>query len=358
MAGFGQMAGVAAPKAAMPQVPTVAQNPVGRPPGPTVPTAGQPPPKAPSSWAQAIAPTSQQFKVAVNPNPNPPSLAQSNPTQNVVDTVQARRAAQMSGQPAPAPTPAPTAAPAPAPVTPTAAAPSAAVPGVQALPAPYMNPATPTQAPAAPIGTPPTAASTPIANSPWKSEQTWGAIGALGDAELDTAVKRAALEGLQKNPFGDQALAQENARSFDLTAAQGRSAAESIAADAARRGLGSSGVGAELAAEAGQNARNTYAQAARENAIGMREKGATYSQNTLAQAQSLAKDLASRNVDLENLRMQREGLAQQLAAQSRGGGGGGNDNLVTIMNPDGTETQVDLRLLDLVLGMEEGGMWG
>lgn len=221
-----------------------------------------------------------------------------------------------------------------------------------------MAPTSPTQAPAPAIGTPTTVTSTPIANSPWAGERTWGALGDLGDATLDSAVKDAALKNLQNNPFGADALAQENARAFDLTAQQAKSNREGVNADMARRGLNDSGLGAELGAEVSTNASNAFANLSRENAIGMREKAASYGANALKDAQGLAQSLASRGVDLENLRMQRESLAQQMAQQNRGGGGGGNDNIVKIMNPDGTESEVDLRLLDLVLGMEEGGMWG
>jgi hypothetical protein len=52
--------------------------------------------------------------------------------------------------------------------------------------------------------------------------------------------------------------------------------------------------------------------------------------------------------------MQRDQFAQQMARS--GGGGGGGDESIEIVNPDGSVSNIPLNILDLVLGMEEGGL--
>lgn len=274
-------------------------------------------------------------------------------------------AAPMAPKPAPAaapaaPSPARTSA-APTPTAPPPAAPAA--PAAPAVPPPSVpaavapapaGPAAPgPQAAAAPIATPPTAASQPLEGSPWSYERMWGALGSLGDANLDAAVKGATMEQLNDNPFSKEALAAANVGEFEKGMADLQGTRRSLDSDLIRRGMFSGGLAGELGQEAEMAARAGISSAQRQNSLDFAEKGAAHKAQAIQQAQSLAKDLASRGVDLENLRMQRESLAQQMAA--RGGGGGGGDESIEIVNPDGSVSTIPLNVLDLVLGMEEGG---
>jgi hypothetical protein len=208
---------------------------------------------------------------------------------------------------------------------------------------------------AAPIATPPTAASQPLADSPWASERKWGAIGALGDAEIDAALKGAVLGGLKGTEFTPEKEAIAQGQAYDQGMASLKGQRADIEADLARRGMSNTGVAAELGAEAETAARANIADQQRTNMMEFAKLRTEEKQAAIGAAQNLAQALASRGVDLENLRMQRE----QIAMQPRGGGGGGgkDDNMVTIDNGDGTTSEVDLRLVDLMLSMGEGGNW-
>jgi len=243
--------------------------------------------------------------------------------------------------------------PTPTPVTPGPGPGPAATPAPKA-PAPAGPAAGPPQPAAAPIATPPTAASQPLADSPWASEKTWGAIGALGDTEVDAALKGAVLGGLQGTEFTPEKLAAAQGQAYDQGMAGLKSQREGIEADLARRGMSRGGTGAELGQEAEIAARSDIANQQRTNMVEFAKLRTEEKQAAIGQAQQLAQSLASRGVDLENLRMQREQLAM---SRRGGGGGGGDDNMIEIDNGDGTTSQVDLRLVDLMLSMGEGGMW-
>jgi hypothetical protein len=182
----------------------------------------------------------------------------------------------------------------------------------------------------------------------------WGALGALGDSDLDAAVKGATMEGLRDNPFSKGNLARANTTEFEKGMGDLAGTRSGLEADMVRRGLSDTGLASELGAEAEMAARAGIAGAQRQNTLDFAEKGAAVKRENVQMAQNLAKDLASRGVDIENLRMQREQLAQQLK-QQRAAGGGGGSNTIEIMNPDGSMSEVPLDILDMVLNMGEGG---
>lgn len=245
----------------------------------------------------------------------------------------------------PATTPAPNA---PAPGAPTSGvpAPGTTVPGGGAAPG--------TQAPAAPIGTPGTAASQPLEDSPWAYEKLWGALGSLGDSELDALVKQNAMDAVSKDPYSQAALAGANAATFEQGMAGLEGQKQAMAADLARRGI-SGPAAAAMMAEMEAGARADIAKNQQANAADFREKGASYGLQAGAQAQALASDLANRGVNIETLRMNREQLARQIQQAQRSGAGG--DDSIEIVNPDGSVSTVPLNILSMVLDMEEGGMF-
>jgi hypothetical protein len=53
--------------------------------------------------------------------------------------------------------------------------------------------------------------------------------------------------------------------------------------------------------------------------------------------------------------MNREQLAQQLAQAKRGGGGGGGGQMLELMNPDGTVSQVPMEIAMMTFDLLEGG---
>jgi hypothetical protein len=112
-----------------------------------------------------------------------------------------------------------------------------------------------------------------------------------------------------------------------------------------------------MMAEAETATRAEIASGQRANEQEMRDKGVAQKQAALQQAQGLASDLAKRGVDIESLRMNRESLAQQIAQAKRQGGGGGGDEMLELVNPDGSVSQVPMSMLEMVLDMEEGGMF-
>jgi len=206
---------------------------------------------------------------------------------------------------------------------------------------------------AAPIGTPGTAASQPLKDSPWAYEKVWGALGSLGDSELDQAVKSATMANLE-NPFGEEATRQAQTGVFESGMAGLGAQKQAMAADLARRGI-TGPAAAAMMAEAETGARGQIATGQRDAAMQMREKGAQYGLQSAQQAQALASDLAKRGVDIESLRMNREQLARQIQ-QARRAGAGGSD-MLEIMNPDGTTSQVPMDILGMVLDFEEGGLF-
>lgn len=252
---------------------------------------------------------------------------------------------QQPQQPAgPASTPAPNA---PAPANPAGATrPGGIVHG--AGPAPGVQQA------AAPIGTPGTATSQPLKDTPWAYEKMWGALGALGDPELDTAVKGATMKNLTADPFGADALRAANVGTFESGMSQVGAGRAAMEADLARRGI-TGPAAAAMIAEQEAAGRANIATGQRENMLTMKEKGAQYNLQSAQQAQALASDLAKRGVDIETLRMNREQLARQIQQARRAGAGG--DEMLEIMNPDGTTSQVPMNILSMVLDFEEGGMF-
>jgi hypothetical protein len=336
----------AAPKVPRPQQPAVPSKPIGRPVGavakPSTPAPGaagttswsrtvsQP---AQTGWRTAIAgapaagimsPDQRARAAAVRASPGDASRAAST---KHFEAIQPQAVAKPGG---PATTPAPNA------------------------PAPAGPAAGPPQQAAAPIATPETAASRPLKDSPWAYEKKWGALGDIGDAELDAALKGAVMNGLNGTEFTAEKEAIAQGQNFDQGMAGLKSQRSAIEADMARRGLSNTGVAAELGAEAETAARGQIADQQRATMMEFSKLRSEEKQAAISAAQNLAQQFAQKGIDLENLRMQRE----QLAIQSkRGGGGGGDDNMIEIDNGDGTTSQVDLRLVDLMLNMGEGGMW-
>jgi hypothetical protein len=176
-------------------------------------------------------------------------------------------------------------------------------------------------------------------------------VGGVGDPELDAALKGAVMENLKKDPFSPEVIAAEKARIADEGAAGLGSQRESIEADAVRRGIGRTGVAAQLGSEAESSARASVANQQRQTMTEFTKLSADQKQAAIGAAQNLATDLANRGISLQQLAMQRE----QMAAGR--GGGGGQDNMIEIDNGDGTTSQVDLRLVDLMLNLGEGGMY-
>lgn len=251
---------------------------------------------------------------------------------------------QQQVDPGPAAMPAPSA---PAPANPAGATPPGGIvhgggpaPGVQQA--------------AAPIGTPGTAGSQPLKSSPWAYEKMWGALGSLGDPELDTAVKSATMRNLSADPFGAEALRAANVGTFESGMSQVGAGRASMEADLARRGI-TGPAAAAMIAEQESAGRANIATGQRENALAMKEKGAEYNLQSAQQAQALSADLAKRGVDIETLRMNREQIARQIQ-QARAAGAGGEE-MLEIMNPDGTTSQVPMNILGMVLDFEEGGMF-
>jgi hypothetical protein len=210
------------------------------------------------------------------------------------------------------------------------------------------------QTAAAPIGTPGTAASQPLKDSPWAYEKVWGALGSLGDPELDSAVKGGMMAMMQDNPFGAEGQAEARRGIFEQGMAQARGGQQQIAADLARRGITGPAAAAIMAEQEGA-ARAGIAAGQRESDLAMTEKGAGHQLQVQQAANALSSDLAKRGVDIENLRMNREQLARQIQ-QAQRAGAGGND-MIELMNPDGTTSQVPMGILSMVLDMEEGGMF-
>lgn len=238
-------------------------------------------------------------------------------------------------------------------------APGAPAPGPASTPAPNApapaGPAAPgPQQAAAPIATPPTATSQPLADSPWAYEKMWGALGNLGDPELDAMVKSQTMGQLGENPYGAPALEAANAATFEKGMSGMEGQKQAMAADLARRGI-TGPAAAAMMAEAETATRAEIASGQRSNEQEMRDKGVAQKQQAVQQAQSLASDLAKRGVDIESLRMNRESLAQQLQA-ARAGGGRGED-MIELVNPDGSVSQVPMNMLEFMLDMDEGGMF-
>jgi len=291
---------------------------------------------------------SQRPPVAPKPAPARPAGAST----QVVTTPTAPPQVATGGPdtlPTPAPGPASTPAPnAPAPGAPTTGvpAPGTTVPGGGAAPG--------TQAPAAPIGTPATATSQPLSDSPWAYEKLWGALGSLGDSELDAMVKAKTMEQMGQNPYGAQALEAANAATFEKGMSGLEGQKQAMAADLARRGI-TGPAAAAMMAEAETATRAEIASGQRANEQEMRDKGVAQQQAAVQQAAALSSDLAKRGVDIESLRMNREQLAQQIQQAKRQGGGG--DDMIELVNPDGSVSQVPMSMLEMVLDMEEGGMF-
>lgn len=311
-----------APQPTMPKLP----RPAGQPGAPTPAT-----PAGPVGAAPRVA-TPQRPQVARPASPvRPPQQGVASPGVPAVDPAPA-------GPPAGGTPPTPTG---PA----TTPAPNAPAPAANPQPAPL--------APVGAIATPATAGSQPLEDSPWAYEKMWGALGGIGDPELDSAVKGATMGLLKENPWDKAALARAQTTNFETGMGDLRSTQEGINADLVRRGLSDTGLGAELGAEAEMAARAGVSAANRQTSQEFAQQGAKFKQDAAAQAQSLASDLAKRGVDIENLRMQREQLARQIQAQRAAGGGGAST--IEIMNPDGSVSEVPLDILDMVLGMGEGG---
>ena len=369
-----------------PTAPTVTTKPVGRPPG------------APGTngWRAALQdlgaksqtgrwnPGAQAAKAIVtNPaaasgmiqkasgtgaNRNPEFLkaatgflkagAEMSPTQR------ASMGQALSGTDMPTPTPTatpgdgrPDAAAAPAPRGPASTpAPNAPAPAAGAAPVAAGGTVQPgAQAPAAPIATPETATSQPLQDSPWAYEQKWGALGALGDKDVDAATKAATLRNMEESPFGERARGVEAGRIAESGMLQARGAEQKMKAELARRGITGPDA-ARMIAEGNISARQGISQAQRKSALDMTKEEATYRLNATAQGQALSAELAKRGVDIETLRMNRENLAQQIKAQqARGGGGGAGENMIELMNPDGTTSQVPMDMLMMTLDLMEGG---
>jgi hypothetical protein len=265
--------------------------------------------------------------------------------EQVTPVQQAAPPAATGTVPAAAPTgPATTAAPnAPAPAAP---APGAAVPG--GAPAPGV------QAPAAPIGTPETATSQPLADSPWAYEKKWGALGALGDEGVDAAVKAQTLANMKDSPFGEAARGVEKGRIFEEGMLSAKGAEQQMKADLARRGI-TGPAAAQMIAEGNMAARAGISQQQRKSMMDMTREEAGYKLQATAQGQALSAELAKRGVDIETLRMNREQLAQQIKQQQRGGGGGGGGQMLELMNPDGTVSQVPMEIAMMTFDLLEGG---
>jgi len=333
------------PRPAAPQRPTVPVAPIGRPPG-----------QAPSAFA---APGSYPARMeAALPQGNRPwtqgglasgvpgrTMAQSpiapgavNPNATPYNTATASQAPQQQ-QPQPStapPTPAPQAAPVGLPPSGPTAAPQPGAP---------------------PIATPPTAASQPLSGSPWAYEQMWGALGDLGDSELEQALKGAAMGGLKGNAFGDAALARAQGLEFERGMGGLRGAKESAMADLARRGI-TGPAAAAILAEQESAARSDISRGQREIAGEYEGKREESRRAGIEQARAVQQDLVSKGVNLENLRMNREQLAQQIRQQQAAmaaAGRAGEPFMLTIDNGDGTTSQIDSRMLELVLGLGEGG---
>ena len=208
---------------------------------------------------------------------------------------------------------------------------------------------------AAPIATPETAASQPLKKSPWAYEKKWGALGALGDTDVDSAVKKATLEGMQSNPYDEQARGVEKGRIFEEGMAGAKGAEEAMKADLARRGI-TGPAAAQMIAEGNMAARSNISQQQRKSVLEMTDKEATHKLQSTAQGQALSAELAKRGVDIETLRMNREQLATQIAQAKRSGrGGGGGENMIELMNPDGTTSQVPMDMLMMTMDLMEGG---
>jgi len=184
--------------------------------------------------------------------------------------------------------------------------------------------------------------------SSWSSTSVTN--GGVGDAELDAALKGAVMENLKKDPFSPEVVAAENARLKDEGAAGLAAQKDTLNADAIRRGIGSTGVAAQLGGEAESAARASVANQQRQTMTEFAKLSSEQKQQAIGAAQNLATDLANRGISMQQLALQRESMQPR-------GGGGGNDNMIEIDNGDGTTSQVDLRLVDLMLGMGEGGMW-
>jgi len=342
-AGAGDVFTLRAPRPAAPQMPTVPQAPIGRPRNTPPVNPGFPGGQRASYPArmEAALPAYSAGYSALGGGQRVPGG----------DGQPPRPAPQPAPQPVPQPVPQP--APQPAPQ----AQPAPFVPPVPPAPVglPAAGPTGPAQPAAPPIATPPTAASQPIAPSPWGYEQMWGALGNLGDADIDAALKSGILGNLRTNPFGTAGLSRANAQAFEQGMAGIRGGKEAALADLARRGIQGPAAAAILA-EQEASGRGAIAGAQRENVQQYAEKAAQFNQQAIAQAQIAASELANRGVNLENLRMNREQLAQQIlanrAAAARAGQG---EPPITIDNGDGTTSTIDPRLLEIVLGLGEGG---
>jgi hypothetical protein len=173
--------------------------------------------------------------------------------------------------------------------------------------------------------------------------------GGIGDPEIDAALKGAVMGQLRDDPYSAEKLAAAKAQQYDSGMAGVGAQRESINADAVRRGLGRTSVGAELGSEAESAARASTANQQRETMTEFAKLSDNHKQQAIASAQNLATDLANRGISIEQMKMQREA--------NRGGGGGGYDpnKPIEMVDDEGNVTQVDPRILDLALGMFEGG---
>jgi hypothetical protein len=258
-------------------------------------------------------------------------------------------AAPATGGASPAPAPAP---PGPA-STPAANAPAPAAGA--AAPATGGTVEQGAQQAAAPIATPATAASQPLKDSPWAYEKKWGALGGLGDEDVDAAVKQATLDQMKNSPFGQAARDRESGRIFEQGMLSAKGGEERMKAELASRGI-TGPAAAQMIAEQNMGARQAISQQQRKSILDMTAQDAQHKLNSTAQGQALSAELAKRGVDIETLRMNRESLAQQIAqAKRKGRGGGGDGNMIELMNPDGTTSQVPMDMLMMTMDLMEGG---
>lgn len=242
-------------------------------------------------------------------------------------------------------TPPPT-APRPPAVTP----PAVARPGV---PSPGASVASPAAPPAAAAPPPAAPAPAPAVANPTYVEQMTAKFGGIGDPELDAALKGQVMQQLSDNPFSDEVRSRADTSAFEQGMADLKGTRSATDADLMRRGMFGTGLAGELGQEAEMSARASVAEKQRSNMVEFKKLGAEQKQQAIASAQTLASDLARRGIDIESLKMQRE---QMEASRGGGGGGGRADDTIEITNPDGSVSTVPLNILDLVLGMEEGGL--
>jgi hypothetical protein len=219
-----------------------------------------------------------------------------------------------------------------------------------AAPAPGAAPA---PSGAAPAPSAPAAASMPAGAPPPPAPGTsWAlkdlTVGNLGDADVDAALKGAVMSNLNKDPFSPEVVAAEKARIQDEGMAGLGSQKESIEGDLVRRGISRGGTAAAIGGEAESAARASIASNQRSTMTEFAKLSDAHKQQAIGAAQTLATDLANRGLSLKELAMR---------AAQRGGGGGGYDpnKPIEFTDDEGNVTQVDPRILDLALGMYEGG---